>query len=207
MQIPLSPILSHPSVVINPVSDIGILLNLRNENIPANGMNRSGLNKKHISLLHRHSMEHFQQSILPDPLGEFLPGYLPLKAVIKVCLLPGLHHIPHLGLAILSLILQGIPVIRMNLNRQIILSVNKFGQNREIPETSAVLTQHLFSFRINIFLQGFPLISSVFDIRRPCRMAGKLPRLGKYFPRILFSVFLHQTVAAPQIILTAGLQL
>ena len=63
VQIPLSPVLSHPPIVVNPVGDIGILLNLRNENVFSNGVNRTRFNEKHISFLNRHCMKYLQKGI------------------------------------------------------------------------------------------------------------------------------------------------
>ena len=72
----------------------------------------------------------------------------------------------------------------MYLNGQILLCIDKFDQNRELLEGLAVCTQYLFALGINIFLESFTCIFSVYDITWAARMTGKLPGLCQRIPVI-----------------------
>ena len=74
----------------------------------------------------------------------------------------------------------------MYLNGKIFFRINKFDQNRELLEGLAVSSQNLFTVFINILLQSFPCIFSVYDITWAVRMTGKLPGLCQRIPVIKF---------------------
>ncbi len=161
VQIALLPVFPHSSIIIYPIGHIGILLDLRDQNILSDGMDGSGLDKQHISLLHWYGMQNLQKRIFLDALRKFLYADLPFKSIVQKRFLPGVHHVPHLGLSVLSFIFQGIPVVRMHLNGQVVSGIDELGQNRKIPEPPAVGTQNFFPFRINILLQRLSRISAV----------------------------------------------
>ena len=52
MKIPLPAVGAFSAVIVDPVSDIGILLDLRDQVAAADGMYGAGLDEKHISFLH-----------------------------------------------------------------------------------------------------------------------------------------------------------
>ena len=205
VQIPLFSVLSHPSVVIDPVGHVGILLDLRDQNVLSDGVDRAGFDEQHIPFLHRNRIQHFQERILPDPLRKFLLCDLPLESIVQKCVLSGIHHVPHLGLSVLAFIFQGITVVRMDLDGQVVPCIDEFCQDGEIPEPPAVRSQYLPSLSADIFRKRLPGICSISDNRRAVRMAGQLPRLRQHFPFIFFSIFLDQPAAAPEVILAARL--
>ena len=53
VQIPLSALPVHTPVIVYSVSDIGVLLDFRNDNILSDRMDRSRFDQKHIALLYR----------------------------------------------------------------------------------------------------------------------------------------------------------
>ena len=138
MQIAFPSVLSYPSVIIHTVGDIGVLLNLRNQDILSDGVERAGFDEQHIPLLHRDCVQHLKQRVFPDAAFKLGGTDFLAKSVIQKRILPGIHDIPHFCFPILSLMRQRIPVIRMHLNGQVILCVNELDQNGEIPEPSAM---------------------------------------------------------------------
>ena len=126
MQIALFPVFSNPVIVkhtkccigiVNPISDIGILLYLRNQDILSDCMNRTRLYEQNISFLYWYCIEHFQKCVLLDPSCKFFFADFFFKSIIKKRFFSGIHYIPHFCFSILSFIFKGISVIRMNLNR------------------------------------------------------------------------------------------
>ena len=170
MQVPFLSVLPHSSVVIYSVRHIGILLDLRDQDPFPDGMQGPGFNKQHISLAHRHCIEHFQERVFPDPPGEFLPCDLFPEAIIKKCPFFRIEDIPHFCLAVLSLILKREGIPRVDLNRKTVPGVNEFCEDWKFPESSAVRAEHLHPLAVQILLQGLSRMTSVPDHRRSVRM-------------------------------------
>lgn len=106
MQIALFPIFSHSPVIVNPISDIGILLYLRNQNILSDCMNRTRLYEQNISFLYWYCIEHFQKCVLLDPSCKFFFADFFFKSIIKKRFFSGIHYIPHFCFSILPFILR-----------------------------------------------------------------------------------------------------
>ena len=171
VQVALLSILSHSSVIVYPVGHIGILLDLRNQDIRADGVDCTGLNKEYVSFLHRNFIEHVQHRVILDPFREFFLTDLLFKPIIEGGVFSCIYHVPHLCLSILPFIFESIPVIRMYLNRQVLLCIDELDQNREVPESPAVVSKHSFSFCFYVFCQCLSGIPSVGDPGRTIRMA------------------------------------
>ena len=205
MQVPFLPVLPHSPVIIDPVGDIGILLDLRDQDIFPDSMDGPCLNKEHISFLHRNFVEHLRQRIIPDPLCELLPADLPLEPVIEEGSRPGFHHIPHLGLPVLAFIFQRIPVVRVDLDRQVLLRVDELDEHREIPESPAVFPEDPFPFCPDIFFQRLSRPGAFRDHGLPVRMAGEFPGLCQDLPVVFFVVSFYKPVSSPEVILVRRL--
>ena len=206
MEITFFSVLSHSSVIIDTVSHIGILLNLCNQDAGSDGMDRTGLNEEDVSLLYRHCIKHLQKCIFLNSSGKFFLADLRLKTIVEKRVFLGIHHVPHLGFSVLALIFQGIPVIRMDLDGQILLCVDKFDQNRKITEPSAVGSKDFFSCRLYVLFQCLSGIRTVYNRRRTVRMTGQFPCLSQHVAVIFFPVLIRQPAASPEIVLTAWFQ-
>ena len=206
MEISFFTVLTDSAVIIDAVSDIGVLLDLGNKDSFADRMKRSGLDKENIALLDRHCIEHLEERILLDPPGKFLAGNLLLESVIEESSLLRVENIPHLCFAVLALVLQCKTVARMDLDRQVVLRVNELGQDRELAESPAVGPEHFHTLCVQIFLQRFPGIGTIHDHRRSVRMTGQFPCLSQDLSVKLHVVLFCQSVTAPQIILACRLQ-
>ena len=172
MKIPLFAVLADSSVIIDTISDIGVLLNLGNQDPLAYRVERSGFDKENIAFFDRHCIEHLEKGILFYPAGKFLPGDFLFESIVQESPLLRVENIPHLCFAILTLVLQRKTVARVDLDRQVVLCVDKFGQDRKLTEPSAVGAEHLHAFRIQILLQRFSGVGTIHDHRRPVRMTG-----------------------------------
>ena len=73
---------TQPSVIVDPVGDVGILLDLRDDQSGADGMEGSGLNKKHVPGLYGHTVQNLLQRPVLDPAGKLLPADLPFKTIV-----------------------------------------------------------------------------------------------------------------------------
>ena len=205
VQVTLFPVLTYSSVIIDTIGNIGILLDLGDQDSFADRMKGSGFDKQDITLFHRYCVEHFQKGILLNSLREFLPGDLFLETIVKEGSFFRVKDIPHLCFSVLSLVLQGKTIAGMNLDREIVPCVNKLGQNRKLPESPAMCAKHFHALNIQILLQGFSRIRAVHDHGGAVRMAGKFPGLCKDLSVILYVIFIHQPVSAPEIIFTRRL--
>ena len=200
MKVPLFSVLADSSVIIDPVSDIGILLDLSNQDSFTDGVERSGLNKEHIALFDGHRVENLEKGILLDSAGKLLAGYFLLKPIVEESSLLRVEDIPHLCFAVLTFVLQGKTVAGMDLDRQVVLCVDEFGQDGKLAESSAVCAEHLHALSVQVFLQRFSGVWTVHDHRRSVRMAGQFPRLRQDLSVKLHVVLFCQSVTAPKII-------
>ena len=200
-------VFSHSSIVVNTISDVGILLNLRKENIFSYGMEGACFDEEHVTFVNRCLMQHRQQVVLPDPSLKLLSANFVFKAKIQKGVRRGVHDIPHLRLPVLILIFLRIGVIRMYLNRQVVPCIDQFGQDRKIGEFGAIFSQNGPSLRFQIFPQGFPRIGAVLNDAGSVRMAGQYPRLRKNLSLTGNSIFRLQSVPAPEVVLAGRFQL
>ena len=70
--------------VIHTVGHIGVLLDLRDQDILANGMNRAGFNKKNVTLLYFDRIENLKKRIVFDTLCKLFLADLTVETIIKI---------------------------------------------------------------------------------------------------------------------------
>ena len=129
---------AHAPIVVHTVGHVGVLLHLGNDDALADGVQRTGRDKKAVPFMYRHGVQHVGQGVIFDALRKLLFGYLVVKAVVQVRPRHAVQHIPHLGFAVLVFVFQRVVVGRMHLNRQVLLGINQLCQNRELLELVAV---------------------------------------------------------------------
>ena len=117
MKIPLLTISVLTAIIINPVSHIGIFLDLRDQISFTNCMNGTRLDKKHIPFMNFNLVQNFQKGLILNSLLKLRLGNFTGKSIIQAGTFLAVHDIPHLRLAILTFILHGILIIRMYLDR------------------------------------------------------------------------------------------
>ena len=136
---------SYSAVIIDPVGGVGVLLNLRNQNSFANGVQSSRRNEKHISLMNRYLIENLQQGVVLNPFLKLRLTDLFLKAIVQISAWLAVYDIPHLGFSIFTFHPQSKFIIWVNLNRKVVLSVDQLDQNRKILKSFAMCPQNSFS--------------------------------------------------------------
>ena len=150
--------------------------------------------------MYRYGIKDFQQVVLLDPAGEFLLGDLLVEAVIEEGVLAGIHDIPHFRLAVLAFILQGIAVVRMDLDGQVVPGVNEFDQNRKFTKSPAMGSQDIRTVQIDVFFKALSGKFAVGNDAGTVGMAGQFPGFRQDISLIIHVVLIDQTMAAPEII-------
>ena len=137
-----------------------------------------------------------------DPAGKFLLGDLLVETVIEESVLTGVHDIPHFRLAVLAFILQGIAVVRMDLDGQVVPGVNEFDQNRKFTKSPAMGSQDIRTVQIDVFFKALSGKFAVGNDAGTVGMAGQFPGFRQDISLIIHVVLIDQAMAAPEIIFT-----
>ena len=119
-------------VVVEAISDVGILLQLVEDDARTDRMDRSGGNEDDIARVDLDAPQIVLQPGLGDGLSNFVLGGLLLQPIDDLCAVVSLQDIPRLGLAETAiLVLSGVLVVGMNLHRELVLRVDELGEQRE----------------------------------------------------------------------------
>ena len=194
VQVTLASVLADPAVVIDTVGDIGILLNLCDQDAFSDRMKRTGLNKQCIAFMYFDRIQHFQQRIRTDALGELFFGDLLPEPVVQIRTRFRIQHIPHLRFPVLSFVLQGIAVRRMHLNAEIVFRIDELRQDGEFAESAAVCAEYFHAVFINELFQCSAGMQSFRNDRRSVRMTGQFPCLRQNVSVVFHIVFVFQTL-------------
>ena len=138
MQLTQLAVRSHAAVVVDAVGDIGVLLDLGHHDALADGVQCAGRDEEAVALVHGHGIQHLGEGVVPDAAGKLFLADRVGEAVVKGGTRLGFQHVPHLGLAVLVLVLQCVFVGGVHLNGQVFFGVNKFCQNGETFKFLAV---------------------------------------------------------------------
>lgn len=94
MKIPLLTISVLTAIIINPVSHIGIFLDLRDQISFTNCMNGTRLDKKHIPFMNFNLVQNFQKGLILNSLLKLLLGNFTGKSIIQAGTFLAVHDIP-----------------------------------------------------------------------------------------------------------------
>ena len=137
-------------------------------------MQRAGGDEEAVSLVHRHSVQYVGQGVILNAAFKLLLADLMGEAVVEGGTRLCFQHIPHLGLAVLVLVLQRIGIGRMHLNGQVFFCVDQLCKDRKRLKLLASGAQTA-GMCINVLLQG----GSVCQIAGAVWVAGQHPRLAQ----------------------------
>ena len=116
----------------------------------------------------------------------------------------GVQDVPHLGLAQLAVLVhQRIFIIGMNLQREVLLSVQQFHQQRELParqRPARARTHQLLPEGIQDRRQRLTFPKPAIGGGRAVRMAGDLPAFRHGAGRQIAAVQRRQPASAPEIV-------
>ena len=206
MEFPLFSVLPDPFVVVQAVCQIGGLLDLGNEAARAQGMDGPGLDIIQIIPTDGNMIQ-----ALPDrpPVqcgSDRRLCHVPVEAVDDFRPFPRVQHIPHLGLAPLAFVGQGIVVVRMDLDGEILFRVNQLDQDRKLRPASGYL-KRVASEPLREFRQQLRQAAAVSRCRGGAiRVGAAHPRLGKGVAGDPQLKVIIQPASAPEIVLGSGAQ-
>ena len=133
--------------VINTVSDVGSLLYFCQEASGSNAVDTSCRQEEYIARLYVIFVEGITNCIVFNHVGIFLRSNLFFQTRIQVCLSAGIvDDIPHFCFTHRLVALHGQFIVRVYLNRQILLGVNKLDKQRELALESLVV---FFSYQLS----------------------------------------------------------
>ena len=89
----------------------------------------------------------------------------------------------------------------MDLNRQVLLGVDELDENGEILKLLTIRAEDCLPGLFNVLGQGQSGILAVRHHRTAVLVAGQLPALRHFVQIALFSIFIPELGAAPEIIL------
>ena len=207
MEGPGLPVRPQAAVVEDPVGDIGVLLDLRDHQPRADGVEGAGGDEEHVSRLHGHLPQHLRQGAVGDAAGELLQADLPVKAIVERSAGLGIQHHPHLRLAVLTLMLQGVGVGGVDLDGEVLFGVNELDEHGEVLEGFAGGPQGFLPGLVQPGAEGHPPVGSVRQHGGAVGVAGEDPRLGERIQAALDAEIGFQPLASPDIVLAGGYEL
>ena len=106
---------ARSAIVVDAIADVGILLNLSEQNALAYRVNRSRRNKNHVAAPRRNSVKHFKERIVFYAGDKFFLRNFFIEAAIQLGIFGGVEDIPHFAFAELLFMNQRVRVGRVNL--------------------------------------------------------------------------------------------
>ena len=167
-------------VIVNTIGDVGMFLDLAEDQSRSNRVRCAGGNKNCLSCMHRNVL----QTILRRTFGYRAAELLQIHAVLQshhhFGAFAGSHRIPHLCLAAAPgrlLVPRGIIIIRMNLHGKLIFHKQKFHEERE---------RTVFAFRRSLpcgrhFSPGVSEFFARIGTRRENAVVARQPSFAKRF--------------------------
>ena len=126
--------------VVDAIGNIAGLLNLDNETACSDGVDSAGRDKEAVTFLHVILSQGIGDGIILHHLLVLLRSNLNLQAVVELGIRLAWQRIPHLGLAAFLTLLLGNFIIRMHLDREVAVGIDKLDEQwKLIAETLVVL--------------------------------------------------------------------
>ena len=125
-------------VVVDAVGDVAGLLYLKQIATSADGMHAAGRKEEDVARCHCVVGERIHYPAIGHQAGIFPGSYFLLESEIEMGARGGVHHIPHLGLALATMTLCGCLVIGMYLNAEVRMSVDELYEEGELAAVDLV---------------------------------------------------------------------
>ena len=177
MQLARLSIFADTSIIVNAIGCVGILLHLCQKNPLADCVQGARLNKEQIAFFYWNTVDNLHQRSICNPAAELLLADLSPKAIDQLSAFLRIENIPRLRFAKFLLDAARIGVVRMHLNRQVILCIDEFDQDREISKLLRMCSKAGSPHLLNGLRQRQPLIPPVFNQILALRVAGEHPCL------------------------------
>ena len=118
--------------IVDAVGSVGSLLNLRDHDVRAKGVNTPRRDEKDIARFDLLIVQYFTQSIVLHHFDIIHPSHFAVEAHHEFGILVGLHHIPHFGFSIAYATFFGQFVVGMHLHRKPVVGIDDFEQQRKL---------------------------------------------------------------------------
>ena len=197
-------VLIHAVVIVETIGDIGGLLDLVEHDARADGVDGACGDEKHVPPLHGHAVEDVGEAALLDGGLVGLSGGILLEAVVESRALLAVQDVPHLGLAVLPLMGEGILVGGVYLHRQVSLGVDELDEEREVIILLAGRAQGFLAQSGDVVGEGQTRIVTRGDNALPVLVSGQLPALGQGGHVGVLVEFGLESLPAPEVVLEGG---
>ena len=193
-------------IIIQTIRDIGILLDLRQQNSTADGVNGSARDIKNVAGANGDFLQQRCDGTLIQRLFECFLCHGFSQTVIDIGTLSTTQDIPHFAFSGFFTVFMRHRVIGMDLNGERLRGINPFDQQGKIMHIPAVFSQQIF---VGLHQKGAQCLSckrAVCNDTFPIRVTGQFPCLRKsLIVKVLVETVL-ELVAAPQCRFTKWLQ-
>ena len=125
--------------IVDAVGSVGSLLNLRDHDVRAKGMNTPRRDEKDIARFNLLIVQHITQSIVLHHFDIIHPSHFAIETHHEFGILVGMHHIPHFSFSIAYATFFSQFVIRMHLHRKPVVGIDNLQQQREL---FAIFVEH-----------------------------------------------------------------
>ena len=117
MQLPLFAVLARPIVVIQPVGQVGIFLNLRYQRTGSDGVDGAGGNEKHIVFSNGYPLQILSQGAFGDGSAKGGRLRVPTQAVDQAAVFGCVQDVPHFRFPQLAVfVFPGVGIVRVHLD-------------------------------------------------------------------------------------------
>ena len=198
MQFAQLPVLISSIIIINTISDVRRLLHLDNECTGTNSMHTTCRHIENIPRPDGTRLKHFIKSTVMHPLFILLRRNLTGKTRNQCSPFISRNHIPHFIFTKTVMPFFSQFVTRVNLNGQLLPSINKLNQQREfITKTGIIaLTNQFLTIPANHFGQSESLIGTIGHNRLATLYGRHFPTLS-HVGQIFIQMFERNNLVAP----------
>ena len=169
---------SDASPVKNPEGCVGHLLDLRQQDPSADGVDGSRLDHDAIAGSSRETMQEWLDLPILDGRLELLAGDARPQPRVDQAARLGVHNHPGLGLAVVTGQAFSLFVVGMDLDRQDLAGVDELDQKRELAPARQARPQNFRAAMVHQVAQGGPGEFSLVDDAHGVAIVRQFPALG-----------------------------
>ena len=207
LEFPGIPVAIQPSVVVDAVRRVGVLLDFRQRDAGAYRVQRAGFDQENVAGTGRNAVADLEDRAVFDALAQFHLRDVAVYAVNHRRPRLRVHYVPKLRLAVLVFFPERALVVGMDLDREILRRVDQLDQQREVCDPRRMGAGDAVALHGDIAGNFHARRRAVGDDAAPVLSAGQFPafRHGRqigFFMKLLFELR-----SAPKVILQRRNQL
>ena len=206
MQWPFLPVLVHPVIVIEPVGQIGALLNFRHQSSRPNGMDGTRRDEKKVIPVNGELLQVFLDRSIRDCPAQLLSLAAAPETIDQLGVRLCVQHIPHLGFAQLAVFMEPCVIVSgMDLNGQVFFRVNELNEDGK-PRFAPVPRTQITWVGFQHLRQRPPVKASPNHKAGAIRMGGAFPGFRQRGQGYILFKIIVQPGPAPEVILSGRAQ-